>query len=155
MYLGEQHQKMVVLISQRRNKQQKPWETKEWREKREKFIKNKSCEWCDSKKYLTIDHLLPHNTQTYKDYMDFKEVIILCRKCAYARLKGMVLCKACKKHYHPPKFKTCYKCYIKTDKGKDYIKFRKRMELEEEKAKEAFEKPEKYFEKLKKESNTG
>ena len=100
---------------------QKPWQTKEWREKREKFIKGKSCIWCGSKEYLTIDHLLPHNTQNYKDYMDFKETIILCRRCAYARLKGMVLCKKCKKHYHYPKFEMCYKCFIKTNKGKDYI----------------------------------
>lgn len=34
----------------------KPWKTKEWKEKREKLIEGKVCEWCGSKKSLSLHH---------------------------------------------------------------------------------------------------
>lgn len=219
----------------------KPWQTREWREKRAAFIEGKSCEWCSSTEYLTIDHLnnvygnfeygkiafqlfndyfaegknkeelnllekktlekatlyyylacpkcgysvqvrkklkpkyrcwrckknfsqpkkklslstlrflnrrlfqlfkeshkeeidavaTPKIQQLNEDYFAFKNVLILCRKCAYARLKGMVLCKVCKKKYHPRRFSMCWECFKKTEEGKHVLERReKRAEAE-------------------------
>jgi len=35
------------------------WSSSEWRKKRAEFIKDKACEWCGSKKKLTIHHTKP------------------------------------------------------------------------------------------------
>ena len=198
----------------------KPWQTKEWRERRAEFIKGKCCEWCGSTEYLTIDHLknvyqnfeygkvafqyfiqyfqneehvdelkhlkkraiktttlyycnacpkcgyslsvrkklkpkyrcyrcnmtfsqpkkklkistinflrrrvfqffkekhkeeidaiaIPKIQQLNEDYFAFKDVLILCRRCAFARLKGMHLCPKCKKKYIPARFTVCFDC---------------------------------------------
>jgi ribosomal protein L32/predicted Zn-ribbon and HTH transcriptional regulator len=198
----------------------RPWQTKEWRDKRAEFIKDKSCEWCESTEKLTIDHRInfysrfergklayqlmlqyfqdkthieeeeeierrilkttsikryaacpkcgysmqsrktmqpkyhcyrcnfntdksipkisistirwlnkmffqewaathkeeidvkfnPIKERTNQDYMDFKDVVILCRRCAFARLKGMYLCPNCKKKYVPNRFDVCFDC---------------------------------------------
>ncbi len=37
----------------------KPWNTPEWKDKREKLIEGKSCEWCGSKETLAIHHIYP------------------------------------------------------------------------------------------------
>lgn len=44
-------------------------------------------------------------------YMKFEEVLVLCRRCAYARLKGNVLCKVCESNYHKPRFEMCWGCF--------------------------------------------
>jgi hypothetical protein len=61
-----------------------------------------------------------------EEYFSFKDVHVLCHRCNYARLKGMHLCPTCKEHYidNDSRFKECYTCYIKTDKGKEYLKQR-------------------------------
>jgi len=47
-----------------------------------------------------------------KQYIDLKKeyIIVLCTKCHYAREKGLVLCKECKKGYHKPKYERCWTC---------------------------------------------
>lgn len=51
----------------------KPWVTKEWRNKRAEFIKEKSCEWCGSSKFLTISHKQQTNfkSERYKVFGNF------------------------------------------------------------------------------------
>jgi ribosomal protein L37AE/L43A len=53
-----------------------------------------------------------------KNYLDFQNVTVLCRRCHYAREKGLVLCKVCHKQYHKPKFEKCWECFKKTSMGK-------------------------------------
>ena len=118
----------------------KPWQTKEWREKRAEFIKGKSCCWCGSTEYLTISHPNPHYRRTYDEYMSFKDVTVLCRRCAFAYDKGMHLCQNCKKKYVPNQFDVCFDCL--PSERKEAIKSRKEeemklsMEISEEEAEE-------------------
>lgn len=49
-----------------------------------------------------------------RDYLDFKDVNVLCRKCHYATEKGLVICKVCHKGYHKPKYGKCWVCFKKT-----------------------------------------
>ena len=53
-----------------------------------------------------------------RDYMDFKNVEILCRKCHFAKEKGLVLCAICGENYHKPKYEKCWNCFTKTTEGK-------------------------------------
>ena len=55
-----------------------------------------------------------------RDYMDFKNVTILCKRCHYAKEKGLVLCKVCHKNYHKPKYEKCWRCFTKTAEGKPF-----------------------------------
>lgn len=52
-----------------------------------------------------------------KEYSDFKNIHVLCRKCNYEKTKGLVICKICRKSYHKPKYEKCWKCFMKTDEG--------------------------------------
>ena len=45
-----------------------------------------------------------------KTYMDFENVVILCRKCHFALHKGKKLCDKCKTNYHNPRYSMCFKC---------------------------------------------
>jgi len=56
-----------------------------------------------------------------KDYMDFKNVTVLCKRCHYAKEKGLVLCKVCRKKYHRPKYGKCWECFTKTNGGKTMV----------------------------------
>lgn len=211
----------------------KPWQTKEWRTRRAEFIKGKSCEWCGSTEFLTIDHkenfypnrergrlayalmvkyfeggqhadeaqaiadlavkqfvagggilreynacpscgycvqprkykrpkykcyqchlvfdeplrkwtpstirlldklffkefclrhgkdidaeFIPLWKQLNQGYLEFKEVLVLCRRCAYARKKGLILCKVCRKRYHKPIYSCCFNCFLSNVKKK-------------------------------------
>lgn len=48
-----------------------------------------------------------------KEYLEFKDVIILCRKCHFAYHKGLRLCSECKTNYHKPKHEKCWNCFQK------------------------------------------
>ncbi|MEJ2272527.1 MAG: hypothetical protein P8X91_08650 [Candidatus Bathyarchaeota archaeon] len=54
-----------------------------------------------------------------KEYLEFKDVIVLCRKCHFAHHKGLKLCTECKMNYHKPKHKKCWKCFQKNSLKKD------------------------------------
>lgn len=43
-------------------------------------------------------------------YMDFKNIIILCKKCHFALHKGKKLCDRCKIHCHNPRYPMCFSC---------------------------------------------
>jgi ribosomal protein L37AE/L43A len=53
-----------------------------------------------------------------QEYLDFKNVNVLCRKCHYAKEKGLVICEVCHKSYHKPKYGKCWECFKKTTDGK-------------------------------------
>jgi hypothetical protein len=48
-----------------------------------------------------------------RDYLDFKDVNVLCRKCHFATEKGLVICEVCHKSYHKPKYAKCWECFKK------------------------------------------
>ena len=72
----------------------------------------------------------PHMKRLDEEYFSFTDVHVLCHRCNYARLKGMHLCPTCKQNYIDSRFKECYACYIKTDKGKEYLKQRELEQAE-------------------------
>lgn len=109
----------------------KIYSTKEWQEKRAVFIEGKSCEWNPNHKGpLVIDHLAYEKEDgtkfTDEEYMDFEKLhregklLVLCRRCAYARRNNKVLCKVCKENYHGKKYDMCFKCLIKQN-PEDYV----------------------------------
>jgi len=49
----------------------KPWQRKEWREKRREFLRGKSCEWCSSQKTLVI-----HHREHFYDNMQYPEIAL-------------------------------------------------------------------------------
>jgi len=49
--------------------------------------------------------------ESWRDYLDFKEVWVLCRRCHFAQGKGMILCKKCGKKYQKPRYKMCRECF--------------------------------------------
>ena len=185
------------------NAAKKPWQTPEWKEKRNKLIEGKSCEWCGSKENLCVHHkepkipylllykvienqlltrlveqgtykfvlknacpkchhfslstrktILPKyrcatcdftfdipvqfptgkisegdfrdfiskfndvikgeietiNQVKFERYMNFVNVMILCKRCHIAIGQGKILCKVCKKHYHARRYEKCSVC---------------------------------------------
>ena len=52
-----------------------------------------------------------------RDYHSFKDATILCKRCHYAKEKGLVLCEVCGKGYHEPKYGKCWECFKKTEGG--------------------------------------
>jgi hypothetical protein len=54
----------------------------------------------------------------WREYINFKEVWILCKRCHFAQEKGLILCKKCKEQYHKPRHQMCWKCFNKTPMGK-------------------------------------
>ena len=63
----------------------KPWETKEWKENREKYLQThgRFCDWCFSEQEpFTIDHKEPTWSQSREDYMNLVKVQVLCKRCS-------------------------------------------------------------------------
>jgi hypothetical protein len=52
-----------------------------------------------------------------RDYLDFKDVEVLCRKCHYATEKGLIICQVCHKSYHQPKYNKCWACTQRNNDG--------------------------------------
>lgn len=48
-----------------------------------------------------------------KEYYDFKDITVLCRRCHFAVEKGMILCKKCKEKYHKSRYIICRECFNK------------------------------------------
>jgi len=113
----------------------RPWHTKAWRKRREEILKTRDkCEWCGSNKILTMDHITPPNLLTEEEYLAIRDedILVLCRKCAGARLHGLNLCPECKKHYKKRGYEKCWDCFSKTDEGKEWIENRAILVSEEE-----------------------
>jgi len=48
--------------------------------------------------------------------------IVLCKRCHFARQKGMTLCPSCGKGYRRQGNELCWECFKKTDKGREVAK---------------------------------
>ena len=61
-------------------------------------------------KVLTDERFAVWRIEYERTYMDFENVVILCRRCHFALHKGKVLCSRCKIHYHNPRYQMCFEC---------------------------------------------
>jgi len=52
-----------------------------------------------------------------EEYYSFKDAIVLCMRCHYAKEKGWVLCEICRKKFHKPMYEQCWECYKKIEEG--------------------------------------
>ncbi len=77
---------------------------------------------------LYVEHMETLN----EDYLQFKDVKVLCRRCHFAYHKGLNLCPVCKTHYKRPRFEMCWECFKKTERGKEVIKEREEIASEKE-----------------------
>ena len=59
---------------------------------------------------LTNERFEAWRAEYERTYMDFENVIILCKKCHYALHHGKVLCQRCRVHYHNPRYPVCFSC---------------------------------------------
>ncbi len=94
----------------------KPWQTKEWIQKRKEYLKGKYCEQCDSRDNLVIHHPQKKNSLTTEEYTSFKGTIILCNRCHLNHHKGYELCPECKKKYKKRRYETCWNCKPKLER---------------------------------------
>ena len=96
----------------------KPWQTKEWRERRKTFLEGKTCEWCRASENLVIHHPSyireDGSSISEEEYINFEAsgAVVLCRRCHLNLHKGRVLCRACKRHYHLPRYDKCFRCAL-------------------------------------------
>lgn len=100
------------------------YQTSRWKARRARFIIGKFCDWNSQHSGpLTLDHLSYINSDgssmTEDQLMDFKKLyaekrlIVLCRKCAFARRHNKILCERCGDHYHGKKRGICFECIVK------------------------------------------
>ena len=96
-------------------------QTSKWKKTRKVFIEGKTCEWNESHEGpLVLDHLAYINrngsSMTDDQLLDFPKLhsegglLVLCRKCAYARRNNKVLCNVCGENYHGKRFDMCFNC---------------------------------------------
>jgi hypothetical protein len=80
---------------------QKPWKTKEWREKRAEILEGKSCEWCSSKIALSIHHKEPEQPYLVR-YKIIQQVLLekLVREGVYKPINKVEesVCPECGSH---------------------------------------------------------
>ncbi len=102
----------------------KLYQTSAWKKARKAFIEGKSCGWNpEHEGPLVVDHLTYMNpdgsSMTDAQLLDFEKshsegrLLVLCRKCAYARRYNKVLCEVCGENYHGKRRKMCFGCHMK------------------------------------------
>lgn len=107
------------------------YQSAKWKKLRAAFIVGKSCGWDQlHSSPLTLDHLSYLNSDgssmTDDQLMDFnklyaeKRLMVLCRKCAFARRHNKILCERCGKNYHGKKRGICFECIVK-DSPHEYV----------------------------------
>jgi len=109
----------------------KLYQTAKWRNARKTFIEGKKCDWnLEHEGPLVLDHTTYINadgsTMTDEQLLEFDKLhangglLVLCRKCAYARRNNKILCKKCGENYHNPKFNQCFQC-LKSENPEEYV----------------------------------
>lgn len=68
------------------------------------------------------DFLEEERQNNFEHYMTLEDTMVLCKKCHMAIGKGLILCKVCKQGYHRPNFDCCFKCFSRTERGKEVQK---------------------------------
>lgn len=54
-----------------------------------------------------------------RSYRNLEQCIVLCKRCHFARQKGMTLCPSCGKNYRRAGNELCWECFKKTDRGRE------------------------------------
>jgi len=99
----------LIVMSTSKNSSRKPWQTKEWKEKRDKFLKGESCEWCSSNNDLVI-----HHKKHFYDNWEYNQIAFYyftryfekpSSQAEHQRLK-----KDAEKQVMPEYVKSCPKC---------------------------------------------
>lgn len=54
-------------------------------------------------------------------YKEFKDCVVLCKKCHMLHHKGLDLCPICKQNFKQSGFDTCYDCFLKSDNCVRYL----------------------------------
>ncbi len=122
------------------NDLRKPWQTKEWIQKRKEYLKGKNCEWCGSTENLSISHKEMDNRRDIKyqvigeftrnylhDEKNKDEINELKDKAREGvRLEYMDACPTCKKSCYSrktvtPKFR-CLRCEREFDEAIKILK---------------------------------
>lgn len=109
----------------------KLYQTTQWKTARKAFIVGKNCDWNEKHEGpLILDHLTYINpdgsSMNDEQLLEFEKLhsegklLILCRRCAFARRNNKVLCKKCGKNYHSPKYNQCFNC-LKSENEENYI----------------------------------
>jgi predicted amidophosphoribosyltransferase len=75
----------------------------------------------------------PIQEKADQEYLGFKDVIVLCKRCHMAVTKGYYLCPVCKTNYARFGYHQCHDCFLKTEQSKKYKENRAELiEIEEE-----------------------
>jgi len=80
------------------NKPKSPWQTKEWKKRREQILLTRNkCEWCGKTKKLQIAHKIKFTSLYYDEYIACRddEIRVLCASCHLAEHKGIEPCPSC------------------------------------------------------------
>lgn len=102
----------------------KLYQTKRWKDARKAFIEGNTCDWNQSHEgSLVLDHLTYLNqdgsSMTDEQLLNFERLhlegglLVLCRRCAFARRNNKVLCEVCGDNYHGKRFEMCFNCLRK------------------------------------------
>ena len=99
----------------------KLYQTKRWKDARKAFIKGQSCNWNPLHEGILV---LDHTTYTNQDgssmtddqLLNFERLylegglLVLCKRCAFARRYNKVLCNKCGINYHGKRYDQCFNC---------------------------------------------
>ena len=92
----------------------KIWDSEEWKIKRQLLLikVGNKCQWCDNTNYLQMAHISERTWEDYtdKEYLETDEVLILCRKCHYAKAHGKLKCPDCEGYMVDNGYDSCYNC---------------------------------------------
>ncbi len=63
--------------------------------------------------------IMAERDRAERKYRNLEECIVLCKRCHFARQKGLTLCPSCGKNYRRAGNDLCWECFKKTDRGKE------------------------------------
>jgi len=66
--------------------------------------------------------VLDERKRLHEEAERFENCIVLCRRCQFARYRGLALCPACRKGYRRPGNEMCWNCFSKTERGAEVAK---------------------------------
>lgn len=104
----------------RRKKLSAIYKSPEWKAFKEKCINDAGgkCSWCGSTEALAPHHMLEYSYKTEWDYLDPRNVVVLCKRCHFAVHHGKILCPKCRKNYMRYENNCCYSCLPQADRDR-------------------------------------
>ncbi|GEM_PF-1189838 len=68
------------------------------------------------------ERLMAERSEAQAKCRSLADCIVLCKRCHFARQKGMTLCPSCGKGYRRASYDLCWECFKKTEEGKEVAK---------------------------------